>query len=94
MVTITDALPVALTAGEISGEGWDCDLSTLTCTRSDALPAGAFYPAVTLIATLTVPGEVVNTASVSGGADAYLDNNTDFDLSGEWIEVYIPVVQR
>ena len=40
-VTVTDTLPAGLTATAISGTGWTCVLGTLTCTRSDALAAGA-----------------------------------------------------
>src|SRR5438034_6604389 len=47
-VTVTDTLPAGLTATAISGTGWTCVLGTLTCTRSDALLAGATYPAITL----------------------------------------------
>src|SRR6266404_245664 len=47
-VTVTDTLPAGLTATAISGTGWTCVLGTLTCTRSDALAAGASYPAITL----------------------------------------------
>lgn len=36
-VTVTDTLPVGLTATDISGTGWSCTLLTLTCTRNDAL---------------------------------------------------------
>src|SRR5579883_2069856 len=47
-VTVVDTLPAGLTATTMSGAGWSCTLSTLTCTRSDALAAGAAYPAITL----------------------------------------------
>jgi hypothetical protein len=66
-VAVTDALPSALTATGISGSGWSCDLATLSCTRSDALPAGASYPPITLTVNVTggAPSSVVNTATVS-----------------------------
>src|SRR5438552_374063 len=47
-VTMTDTLPVGLTATAISGTGWSCTLATLTCSRSDTLVASASYPAITL----------------------------------------------
>ena len=47
-VTMHDTLPAGLTATAISGSGWTCTLGTLTCTRSDALTAGASYPAITV----------------------------------------------
>src|SRR6185436_1860960 len=48
-VTVTDTLPAGLTATAMSGTGWSCTLTTLTCTRSDVLAAGASYPAIALI---------------------------------------------
>ncbi len=71
-VTVTDTLPAGLSATAIAGTGWNCDVTTLTCTRNDALPAGTSYPAVTLTVnvTATAPGTVTNTATVSGGGSA------------------------
>jgi uncharacterized protein (TIGR03437 family) len=37
-----------LTATAIGGTGWSCTLTPLACTRSDALAAGASYPAITV----------------------------------------------
>jgi uncharacterized protein (TIGR03437 family) len=48
LVTASDVLPAGLTATAISGTGWSCVLATLTCTRSDALAAGASYPVITI----------------------------------------------
>src|SRR5439155_1684623 len=47
-VTVTDTLPLGLTATGLVGSGWTCALATLTCTRSDALAAGASYPSIAL----------------------------------------------
>ena len=70
LVTMTETPPSGLTVTAMSGTGWTCN--TATCTRADALPAGASYPAVTV--TVNVSGSatspVVNTASVSGGGSA------------------------
>ena len=80
-VTVADDLPAGLTATAISGTGWSCTLGTLTCTRSDALAAGASYPAITL--TVNVAGNaassVTNTAVVSGGGELNTANNTASD---------------
>jgi len=59
----------ALTANTIDGTGWTCTLSTVSCTRSDALAAGASYPAITLTVNIsqTASGLITNTATVSGG---------------------------
>ncbi len=80
-VTVTDTLPSGLTATAITGTGWSCTLATLTCTRSDALTAGAGYPPLTL--TVNVSGSaaasVINTATVSGGGELNTANDTASD---------------
>jgi hypothetical protein len=62
----------------MSGTGWSCTLSTLTCTRSDALPAGSSYPAIALTVNVAInaPSSVIDTATVSGGGDTYTGNDT------------------
>src|SRR4029453_9596393 len=47
-VTVTDTLPAGLTAASLSGEGWTCAVASVSCTRSDALAAGASYPPIML----------------------------------------------
>jgi uncharacterized repeat protein (TIGR01451 family) len=68
-LTVTDLLPTGLTATAITGTGWTCVLSTLTCTRSDALAPSATYAPVTLTvnAAANAPHSVTNMVSVSGG---------------------------
>ena len=80
-VTVADTLPAGLTATAISGAGWTTNLATLTCTRSDALPAGSGYPAITITvsAATNAPANVTNTATVSGGGDTNSANNTASD---------------
>src|ERR1019366_6393162 len=80
-VTVGDTLPAGLTATAISGSGWTTNLLTLTCTRSDALPAGSGYPAIiiTVSVATNAAANVTNTASVSGGSDTNSDNNTASD---------------
>ena len=82
-VTVTDALPTSLTATAISGPGWTCTLASLTCTRSDALAAGASYPAITATVNVAVnvPATVTNTATVSGGGETNISNNTAIDVA-------------
>ncbi|HVS83525.1 MAG TPA: hypothetical protein VHE60_17480, partial [Pyrinomonadaceae bacterium] len=82
-VTVTDTLPAGLTATAISGTGWTCVLGTLTCTRSDALAAGASYPAITLTVNVAnnAAASVTNTASVSGGGETNTANDTANDLT-------------
>jgi uncharacterized repeat protein (TIGR01451 family) len=73
-VTVKDTLPKVehtFIPVSMSGTGWTCTLSTLTCTRSDVLAPGASYPSITL--TVSVPqniqSPVTNSATVSGGGD-------------------------
>ncbi len=81
-VTVTDHLPAIgshnIVPTALSGAGWACTLATLTCTRTDALPSGSSYPAITLTVNVpaNVPDEFTNTATVSGGGDVNLYNNT------------------
>ncbi|MFJ8199137.1 right-handed parallel beta-helix repeat-containing protein [Streptomyces sp. NPDC096152] len=70
-VTLHDTLPAGLTATGISGTGWDCTLSTLTCTRSGSLAPGASYPPITLTVDVScnAPAQGTDTATVTGGGD-------------------------
>ena len=70
-VTVTDTLPAGLTATAINGPGWNCVLATLTCTRSDSLPAGDSYPPITLTVDVAnnAASPQVNLAKVEGGGD-------------------------
>ena len=70
LVTMTETPPSGMTVTAMSGIGWTCN--TATCTRVDALPSAASYPAITV--TINVSGSaaspLVNTASVTGGGSA------------------------
>jgi len=81
-VTVVDTLPTGLTATAISGTGWTTNLATLTCTRSDALLAGAGYPAITVTVKVATnaAATVTNTVTVSGGGDSNPANNIANDL--------------
>ncbi|MDO9410591.1 hypothetical protein, partial [Patulibacter sp.] len=88
-VTVTDTLPSGLAfrgTTPVSGTGWTCSntATTFTCTRGDALAAGAAYPALTLNTTVAAnpPASIANTASVSGGGDGNLTNNTGTATNG------------
>ncbi len=69
-VTVTETVPGGLTLVSMSGAGWNC--SANTCTRSDALPAGASYGSITVTVSVAAnaPSVVVNSAAVSGGTSA------------------------
>ncbi|MCW2794361.1 MAG: conserved repeat domain protein [Nocardioides sp.] len=84
-VTVTDSLPSGLTATAATGTGWACSIAanTVTCTRSDSLAAAASYPTITVTVNVTedVPSTVANSATVSGGGDGNLSNNSSTDTS-------------
>ncbi|HXH39019.1 MAG TPA: hypothetical protein VNN08_10355, partial [Thermoanaerobaculia bacterium] len=82
-VTVTDNLPAGLTATAMAGAGWNCDLPSRTCTRSDSLGATATYPAITLTVNVdsNPPSAVTNTAFVSGGGEVTTSNDTASDFT-------------
>ncbi|MBV8819207.1 MAG: DUF11 domain-containing protein [Acidobacteriaceae bacterium] len=82
-VTLTDTLPAGLTATAISGDGWTCTLTPLSCTRADILNAGASFPPVTLTVAVAndTPLQVANTAAVSGGGELNTTNNSASDTT-------------
>jgi hypothetical protein len=77
-VTVTDAGSPFLIPTALSGTGWTCTLSTLTCTRSDALASNSSYPPISLTASVAVnaAGNLVNSATVSGGGEINTANDT------------------
>ncbi|WP_225077394.1 DUF11 domain-containing protein [Streptomyces sp. CoT10] len=78
-VTVHDILPAGLRADRITGGGWHCILATLTCTRSDVLPAGHSYPPVTVKVDVScnARARVTNSATVTGGGDTTTHTATD-----------------
>ena len=74
LVTMNDTLPLGISPSSASGTGWTCSISgqTVSCTRSDALAAGASYPAITLNALVaqSAPGTLTNIATIGGGGEA------------------------
>jgi uncharacterized protein (TIGR03437 family) len=81
-VTVTDALPPGLIATAAAGAGWPCTIGpTVTCTRSDALPAGSSYPPITLTVDVapSAPATITNTVAVAGGGDVTPGNDTASD---------------
>lgn len=69
-VTVTDTLPSGLSLLSMAGSGWSCTGNS--CTRSDALAAGASYPSITVTVNVAAKASSpqVNLASVSGGGNA------------------------
>jgi uncharacterized repeat protein (TIGR01451 family) len=77
-VTVQDNLLLGMTAISTTGTGWSCSAlpaASLTCTRSDPLPAGTAYPSLVLTVSVdalkVVRGRALplNEAIVSGGGD-------------------------
>ncbi|HXN73529.1 MAG TPA: nidogen-like domain-containing protein [Candidatus Acidoferrales bacterium] len=83
-VTVTDTIPAGLTLVSMAGTGWTCAASS--CTRSDALVAGASYPVITVTVNVAsnAAASVTNSVSVSGGgsATASTTNPTTITTSG------------
>lgn len=80
-ISVTDTLPAGLTATAIAGDGWNCSLPSLTCSRNDGLVNGGILPVITLTVNVAAnaPQLVTNSATVSGGGDLNLSNNTAED---------------
>jgi uncharacterized repeat protein (TIGR01451 family) len=85
LVTMDDTLPIGISPTSASGTGWSCSISsqTVSCTRSDALAAGASYPAIILNALVSqaAPATLTNIAAISGGGEANLLNDTSTDVA-------------
>ena len=62
---------------------WSCTLATLICARSDALTAGASYPAITVTVNVAgnAPASATNTVVVSGGGELNTANDTASDIT-------------
>jgi uncharacterized repeat protein (TIGR01451 family) len=80
-VTATETVPAGLTAVSMLGSGWNCTQPAGPCTRSDALAAGASYPAIILTVNVanTAPASVTNTATIAGGGETNTGNNQATD---------------
>ena len=85
LVTVSDTLPAGLTPTIASGTGWSCPIAgqTVTCTRSDALPAVSSYPGITItvLVAQTAGGTLTNTATASGGNELNVTNDSASDTT-------------
>ncbi len=70
-ITVNDILPAGLALQSISGSGWNCTPSQVSCTRTDSLAPGASYPLVNVSASYGSPSapQVQNAAVVAGGGN-------------------------
>jgi uncharacterized repeat protein (TIGR01451 family) len=82
VVTVSEAVPVGLTLVTMVGDGWNCNGTT--CTRSDALPAGAAYPVITIIVNVAsnAATSVVNGVHVTGGGSAAATSDDTTTITG------------
>ena len=83
IITVSNSLPAGLTATAISGVGWNANLATLTCTRSNTLYPGAGYPPIILSVNVAANAatNVTNVVMVSTAPDANALNNTNKDTT-------------
>lgn len=81
-ITVTDTIPVGETLVSMVGTGWTCTGNT--CTRSDALPASATYPIITVIVNVApnAATSVVNSVHITGGSSAAATSNDTTTISG------------
>jgi len=86
-VTVVDTLPAGLTPTVANSasltDGWSPLAAGVTATRNDVLAVGAAYPALTLTVRVAddAPSQVANTATVSGGGEVNLANNSATDTT-------------
>ncbi|HYG97753.1 MAG TPA: MBG domain-containing protein [Terriglobales bacterium] len=82
-VSVVDTLPASLTPVSLSGAGWTCNFTNVSCARSDVLPVNGSYPPITLRVgvSLSAPPSITNTVRVSGGGEEKLDNNAASDVT-------------
>jgi uncharacterized repeat protein (TIGR01451 family) len=84
-VTINDTLPTGMTPTSATGTGWTCSITaqTVSCVRSDAVAANSSYPSITVNATVSqaAPATITNTATVGGGGEVNLVNDTATDVA-------------
>ena len=78
-VTVTGNPPAFLTVTSMHGDGWTCTANS--CNRNDALPSGATYPAIMVVATVAHGAglSLTNQATIAGGGDTNLANNSARD---------------
>ena len=99
-VTVTESLSNWLAVSSIGGAGWSCKTGTpASCSRNDALSAGASYPVIYLSVNVdqTANGKITNNVTVSGGGadngSGSLQTQIGSDPSGRIQHVVIIVQQ-
>ncbi|HEY3583623.1 MAG TPA: hypothetical protein VGL90_04500, partial [Casimicrobiaceae bacterium] len=81
-VSVSYTVPAGLTATAISGTGWSCSVAPLACVRSDALAAGANYPAISVTVDVAADASspLTTVAIVSNAGDANAANDVAPDV--------------
>lgn len=76
-VKVMLTVPTGLQVSSLSGPGWSCAAGS--CTRSDGLAGGKWYPAITAIATVAAnaPASLSMQVTASGGGDTATPTATD-----------------
>lgn len=82
-VAVAESVPTGLMAVAMAGAGWNCNSAAWSCTRGDALAAGASYPPISLTVSVAVnaPASVTNVVTVSGGGEFNTGNNSAADVT-------------
>jgi uncharacterized repeat protein (TIGR01451 family) len=94
-VTVTDTMPAGLTATNISGTGWTCTLSSLSCTRSDLLIPNSVYPDVSVTVNVgNTSGTVTNTVTASGGGAATATASDPTTIGAHQIDHVVIIFQE
>ncbi len=105
--TVTDTLPAGLTATAMTGTGWTCQPTappntfpvagptTLACTSTDVVAAGADFPVITLTVDVGAnTPSVTNTVTVSGGGEMDTSDDSDSDLTNLNAQADLQIVSK
>jgi uncharacterized repeat protein (TIGR01451 family) len=80
VVTVTDRMPAGLRSTGAAGAGWTCTgTTTVRCTRSDVLAAGATYPPITIGVTVAAdaPAALTNAPTLTGHGGVWSELTSD-----------------
>jgi uncharacterized repeat protein (TIGR01451 family) len=79
LITVTVSFNSGVTPTGISGNGWNCTLSPLSCTRSDPQPPLSFPPFINVTVNYSTNiTQVTQTLTITGGGEANTNNTFVF----------------
>jgi uncharacterized repeat protein (TIGR01451 family) len=79
LITVTESFNPGVTLTSISGTGWNCVLSTMTCTRSDPQPPHIPLPFINItLSYATTITQVTQTLTITGGGELSTNNTFVF----------------